>query len=99
MLYEVITSGIGKVYGLMTREAVLEVTNHLAPEVSETVCLAHIVTGDAAARAKVEGCDCITVDGCPALCSAKSVESAGGIIKARFRSIDEMRTHRRNNFV
>jgi len=87
-------SGIGKVFGLMTREAVLEVTNHLVPDKAETVCLAHVVTGDKAASEKVKGCTCITVDGCPALCSAKSVENAGGIIKASFRSVDEMRNHR-----
>ena len=87
-------SGIGKVFGLMTREAVLEVTNHLVPDKSETVCLAHIVTGDDSASEKIKGCTCIAVDGCPALCSAKSVEQAGGIVKASFRSVDEMRNHR-----
>ena len=87
-------SGIGKVFGLMTREAVLEVTNHLVADKAETVCLAHVVTGDKAGSEKVKGCTCITVDGCPALCSAKSVENAGGIVKASFRSVDEMRNHR-----
>lgn len=87
-------SGIGKVFGLMTREATLQVTNNLLPENAETVCLAHVVTGEADATEKVKGCACITVDGCPALCSAKSVEQAGGIIKAKFRSVDEMRNHR-----
>lgn len=42
----------------------------------------------------MKGCACITVDGCPALCSAKSVEQAGGIIKAKYRAVDEMRNHR-----
>lgn len=90
-------SGIGKVFGLMTREATLEVTNNLVPDKSETVCLAHVVTGDESAVEKVKGCTCITVDGCPALCSYKSVEQAGGIIKANYRSVDEMRNHRGKN--
>lgn len=90
-------SGIGKVFGLMTREATLQVTNNLVPDKSETVCLAHVVTGDELAIAKVKGCACIAIDGCPALCSYKSVEQAGGIIKAKYRSVDEMRNHRGKN--
>ncbi|MBR0598550.1 putative zinc-binding protein [Sinanaerobacter chloroacetimidivorans] len=87
-------SGIGKVFGLMSREAVLQVTNNLSPDTAETVCLAYIVTGDDSAREKVEGCTCVTVDGCPALCSAKSVEQSGGIVKAKYRVVDEMRNHK-----
>lgn len=87
-------SGIGKALGLMSREAVLQVTNNLSPDTAETVCLAHIVTGDQDAVEKVKGRTCITVDGCPALCSAKSVENAGGIVKAKYRAIDEMRNHK-----
>ena len=87
-------SGIGKAMGLMAREAVLQVTDKLSPETTETVCLAYIVTGDEEAAKKVTGCTCITVDGCPAMCAAKSVESAGGILKAKYRVIDEMRNHK-----
>ncbi len=87
-------SGIGKAMGLMAREATLQVTDKLAPDTTETVCLAYIVTGDEDARKKVEGKSCITVDGCPAMCAAKSVEHAGGIVKAKYRVIDEMRNHK-----
>jgi uncharacterized metal-binding protein len=87
-------SGIGKVLGLMTREAALEVTNHLAPEQAETVCLAHVVSGDDAAVSKVKGVPCITIDGCPAKCASKSIENAGGIVKASFKSMDAMRNHK-----
>jgi len=90
-------SGIGKVFGLMARETVLQVTNHLSKDTTETVCLAHLVTGDFEAKEKVEGYICITVDGCPALCSAKSVELAGGIVKEKYRVIDEMRQHKGKN--
>lgn len=90
-------SGIGKVFGLMAREAALQVTNKLSPDTAQTVCLAHIVTGDDSAKAKVEGCSCITIDGCPALCAAKSVELAGGIVKAKYRAVDEMRNHKGKN--
>src|SRR5665647_2617772 len=90
-------SGIGKVLGLLARETVLEVTNNLSPDKAETVCLAHLVTGDDDAVEKVKGYMCITVDGCPALCSAKSVELAGGIVKEKYRVIDEMRNHKGKN--
>jgi hypothetical protein len=87
-------SGIGKVYGLMAREAALKVTDELNPEQTRTVCLAHIVTGDEEAKEKIEGLPCITIDGCPKLCAAKSAEQAGGLVKAQYRSVDEMREHR-----
>ena len=66
-------SGIGKVYGLMAREAVLKTVIELCPEKSETVCLAYIVTGDKEVKEKIEGFDCITVDGCPKMCASKNV--------------------------
>ena len=90
-------SGIGKVLGLMAREAALTVTDRLSPDVSETVCLAHLVTGQDEAIVKVKGQNCITVDGCSALCAAKSVEAAGGIVKHQYRTIDVMRSHRGKN--
>jgi len=87
-------SGVGKVFGLMAREAALKVTNELRSNETETVCLAHVVTGDAEAKEKIEGCSCITIDGCPKLCAAKNIELAGGIVKAKYRTVDEMKNHR-----
>lgn len=87
-------SGIGKVFGLMARETALKVTNELKTDKTETVCLGHVVTGDAEAKEKIEGYSCITIDGCPKLCAAKNVELAGGIVKAQYRTVDEMRNHR-----
>jgi uncharacterized metal-binding protein len=87
-------SGIGKVYGLMAREAVLKITNELMPIETETVCLGHIVTGDAEAKEKIQGVSCVTIDGCPALCAAKNAELAGGIVKVKYKTVDEMKTHR-----
>ena len=52
-------SGIGKVFGLMAREAALEAAER-EPELAENVCLAHLVTGKEAAEKKVKGCSCIT---------------------------------------
>ena len=87
-------SGIGKVFGLMAREAALTVTDRLCPDICETVCLAHLVTGEDEAIRKVKGLSCITIDGCPSLCAVKSVEAAGGIVSQQYRAVDEMRFHR-----
>lgn len=91
-------SGIGKVYGLMAREAVLEAVFELCPEKSETVCLAYIVTGDNEAKEKIEGYDCITVDGCPKMCAAKNVSIAGGIIMEEIKVLDTVKKHKGKKF-
>lgn len=91
-------SGIGKVYGLMAREAVLEAVFELCPEKSETVCLAYIVTGDNEAKEKIEGYECITVDGCPKMCAAKNVSIAGGIIMEEIKVLDTVKEHKGKKF-
>jgi uncharacterized metal-binding protein len=91
-------SGIGKVFGLMAREAVLETVMDLCPEKSETVCLAYIVTGDKEAKEKIEGFDCITVDGCPKMCAAKNVSIAGGIVIEEVKVLDTVKEHKGKQF-
>lgn len=87
-------SGMGKVYGLIARESALSVVADLCPDQAETACLANIVMGDEEARGLVEGKECITLDGCAAMCAAKSVELAGGIMKKKVRVIDTFRRHK-----
>ena len=91
-------SGIGKVYGLMAREAVLKTVFELIPEKSETVCLAYIVTGDKEAKEKIEGFDCITVDGCPKMCASKNVSIAGGIVLEEIKVLDTVKEHKGKKF-
>jgi uncharacterized metal-binding protein len=91
-------SGIGKVYGLMAREAVLKTVFELCPEKSETICLAYIVTGDKEAKIKIEGCDCITVDGCPKMCASKNVLLAGGIVVEEMKVLDTVKDHKGKKF-
>ena len=62
-------SGIGKVHGLMSREAVYHVIDKLLPDQAGTVCLALLVTGDPETRRKVQETPCLTLDGCPKLCA------------------------------
>ena len=71
-------SGIGKVHGLISREAVYRHWIHL-PGQADTVCLALLVTGDPETREGPEA-PCITLDGCPKLCAMKNVELSGGKI-------------------
>lgn len=87
-------SGIGKVHGLIAREATYAVTDELAPERFEPMCLALLVSGDEEAHAKIKKTDCITVDGCPKLCAAKNVEMAGGKIVRSIRVVDAFKEHR-----
>ena len=91
-------SGIGKIFGLMAREAVLKTVLELCPEKSETVCLAYIVTGDIEVKEKIEGSNCITVDGCPKMCAAKNVSIAGGLVIEKLRVIDTVKEHKGKKF-
>ena len=91
-------SGIGKVYGLMAREAVLKTVIELCPEQSETVCLAYIVTGDKEVKEKIAGFNCITVDGCPKMCASKNVSLAGGIVVEEMKVLDTVKEHKGKKF-
>jgi len=71
-------SGIGKVHGLLTREATYLVVDEIAPEQTETMCLALLVKGDAEAVEAAKTQHCITIDGCPMMCAEKNVRIAGG---------------------
>jgi len=91
-------SGIGKVYGLMAREAALKTVLELIPDKSETMCLAYIVTGDKEAKEKIEGFDCITVDGCPKMCASKNVSIAGGKVIEEVKVLDTVKEHKGKKF-
>ena len=91
-------SGIGKVFGLLSREVVYRVTDDLLPAQADTVCLALLVSGDAETKQKVQRTSCITVDGCPKLCAMKNVELAGGKIAQSVRVYDATKRHRGANF-
>lgn len=71
-------SGIGKVHGLMSREAAYLVADELAPQDADVVCLALLVKGDEETVTRVQAGPCITIDGCGKACAQKNVELAGG---------------------
>lgn len=91
-------SGIGKVHGLISREAVYRVTDTLLPDQADTVCLALLVTGDIETRQKVQQRPCITVDGCPNLCARKNVELSGGNVALGVRVYDTLKRYRGAKF-
>ena len=90
--------GVGKVQGLISREAAYHVTDKLLPNEADTVCLALLVTGDAETQQKVQQNPCVTLDGCPKLCAQKNVELSGGKIAQAVRVYDVMKQHRGANF-
>ena len=91
-------SGIGKVHGLISREAVYKAADTLGRDQADTVCLALLVTGDPEARQKVQEQPCITLDGCPKLCSQKNVELSGGKVAQAVRVYDTLKRHRGGKF-
>jgi uncharacterized metal-binding protein len=91
-------SGVGKVHGLISREAVYHVTDKLLPGQADTVCLALLVSGDADTTQKVRQTPCITLDGCPKLCAMKNVELSGGKVAKGIRVYDAMKRHRGEDF-
>jgi|WetSurMetagenome_2_1015567.scaffolds.fasta_scaffold64218_2 uncharacterized metal-binding protein len=71
-------SGVGKVHGLMSREAAYLVADELAPADTDVACLALLVKGDEETVAAVQARPCITIDGCGKACAKTNVEIAGG---------------------
>jgi uncharacterized metal-binding protein len=87
-------SGIGKVHGLIAREATYRVADDLEPGASNTLCLALLVKGDEEAVEAVRTRPCITIDGCPKLCSYKNVQLAGGTVAESVRVVDAFKDHK-----
>ena len=87
-------SGIGKVNGLMSREATYLVTGELAADRTDTLCLALLVKGDPEAVAAVRNHACITIDGCSKACAEKNVSMAGGRVAKAIQVAQAFRNHR-----
>ena len=88
-------SGIGKALGSISRDATYEVVDNLRKGVTETTCLALVVSGDEETLRLVRDNRCITVDGCPLQCAQKNVRLAGGDLAACFRVVDALRENRK----
>ena len=87
-------SGIGKVHGLLSREASYLVTDELAADKTDTLCLALLVKGDAEALEAVRSHACITIDGCAKACAQKNVAMAGGRVAKAFQVAEAFKNYR-----
>lgn len=87
-------SGIGKVHGLISREATYLVTDEIAPKDTDTLCLALLVKRDPDAVEAVKNRHCITIDGCPKACAEKNVEMAGGRAARAVQVTEAFKKHR-----
>ena len=87
-------SGIGKVHGLIGREATYLVTDELAADRTNTLCLALLVKGDAEAVDAVQTHACITIDGCAKACAQKNVEMSGGRVAKAIQVAEAFRNYR-----
>jgi len=87
-------SGIGKVHGLISREATYLVTDELAPGQTATLCLALLVKGDSEAVAAVRSHPCIAIDGCAKACAEKNVAMAGGRVARAIQVAEAFKNHR-----
>ncbi len=87
-------SGIGKALGSVSREATYEVVENIRKGVTETTCLALIVSGDEETLQLVKNNKCIAVDGCPLQCAAKNIKLSGGDLAASFRAVDALKENR-----
>jgi uncharacterized metal-binding protein len=63
---------------LLSREATYLATEEIAPEQTDTMCLALLVKGDIEALEAVKSRPCITIDGCSKACAEKNVKISGG---------------------
>jgi uncharacterized metal-binding protein len=84
-------SGVGKAFGMASREAMYTVVEDLRAGVTDTLCLSLLTMGDEEARARVRAQPAITIDGCPKLCARTNVEASGGSVAAGFRVVDTYR--------
>jgi uncharacterized metal-binding protein len=87
-------SGIGKVHGLISREATYLVTDELAPGQTGTMCLALLVKGDAEAVEAVRTHACVAIDGCAKACAEKNVALAGGNVAKAIQVAEAFKNHR-----
>lgn len=87
-------SGIGKVQGLLSREATYLAVDELAREIADTLCLGLIVREDPEALAEVRERPCIAVDGCGKACARKNLEAAGGDLRTSVQVAGVLSKHR-----
>jgi uncharacterized metal-binding protein len=87
-------SGIGKAFGSISRDATYEIVDNLRKDVTQTLCLALLVSGEEESLELVRNNKCITVDGCPLQCAEKNVRLASGNLACSLRVVDTYKENR-----
>jgi len=87
-------SGIGKPVGTVGRKAAYKVVEKLRPENTRITCLALLTVADEETLKEIREHPCITIDGCPAKCAQKNVESAHGTLLKSLMVTDMLKNHR-----
>ena len=85
-------SGIGKVYGLLSREAAQNVVLDLEPNSTELICLASLLLDEIKEPLKNRSVICI--DGCPKCCAEKSSLEAGMKVEKKYLTSQFMKKYR-----
>ncbi len=81
-------SGIGKIYGSVSRQAAYSVVDDLRSDTTQLVALSLLVMSDDESRAIVADSPAITIDGCKLAYATKMVKESGGRIIRDFSVLD-----------
>lgn len=87
-------SGIGKSLGSVGRKATYKVIEELRPDQARTTCLALLTVGDEEALKMVRENPCVSIDGCPAQCAKKNIETSKGRLVRSVIVTDVLRKYR-----
>jgi uncharacterized metal-binding protein len=87
-------SGIGKVYGALSREIAYELAERVRPDTVLLTCLPLLMIADEQATQLVTDNPVITIDGCPLGCAHKCVESRGVEVARTCQSISFYVAHK-----
>ena len=87
-------SGIGKSFGIISRDATYSVVEELRKGETDTNCLSLLVAGDENAKCSVKSHRCISVDGCPNGCAQKTLEASDAKLVASFSVVNILRDNR-----
>ncbi len=87
-------SGIGKVFGTVSREAAYELCENLRPAETTLVALSKLVLGEQDAQARVRNNPAVTIDGCKLMCASKLVKMSGGSVAREVSVLDVFRRYK-----
>lgn len=93
-VYVIPCSGIGKVFGTISRETAYIVVNELAKDKANLECLPLIVKGKKEVIDKLKANKIISIDGCPLKCSYNDIMEAVGKVDAQFMTTDIVKENR-----